>query len=96
MAPLPDPDTKIHRMWLKSYLHSRQAFWGLFSILLCLISFTQDSIARDFALLFGVIVLGGVVVFREVALQCVVAGRVEERLRQSGVSNGFPHSTLLQ
>lgn len=73
-------------MWVKSYMHSRQAFWGLFAMLLCLISFTQDSIARDFALLFGVIALGATTIFREMALKCVVTGRVEERLSQSGLN----------
>lgn len=99
MAPLPDPDTKLHRMWVKSYLHSRQAFWGLFTVLLGLISFAQDSIARDFALLFGVITLGGLAIFRELALKCIVAGRVEERLSQSGLgpqNNPDPQEDRLQ
>lgn len=85
---LPDPDTKAHRLWIKSYLYGRHVYWVIFAVLLSLISFGLDSVARDFAMLFLTIALAGLTLFREMTLKCVVSGRVEEHLTQSGL--GLP------
>lgn len=91
---LSDPDNVVHRMWIKSYFYSRHGFWALFTLLLGVISFGRDSITRDFVLLFGTIALAALAVFRELALQCIVAGRVEERLSQTGSWDAAPNSEV--
>lgn len=72
----------LQRMWSRSYFHARLVSWALLVFLLLVVSLQQDSMSRDFVLFVGLICLGALTAFRELAIKQVLYGRFETQYKE--------------
>ncbi len=84
---------KIQRAWSQSYLNGSALYWSLTAFLLCVVAFKEDSILRDFVLLFGIIALGLTSAFLNLAIKQIMYRPARAPQEESAGRNTPPNST---
>ena len=72
---------KVHQSWVSAYLQCRAAYCAITLFLLLTVGIAQDSVARDFVLLFGILSLGGIHLFQIFVVRQIMAGFLRPQRR---------------